>query len=150
MTATGHAIIGTVIAAKIGNPALAIPIAVASHIAADLFPHWDPGTNRESKSYDRFFKDGVVDVLCSFLVTFLLISFIFPQTNVIYAYIVVFAAQFFDWASAPYVFFKVKNPPIFQWFYRFQKTFDNRLDKPWGIIGQVTILIALVVIAIQF
>lgn len=150
MTATGHAIIGTVIAAKIGNPALAIPIALASHIVADLFPHWDPGTNRDSKSHDRFFKDGVVDVLSSFLITFLLISFIFPQTNIIYAYIVVFAAQFFDWASAPYVFFKINNPPVFKWFYKLQKHFDNRMDKPWGIIGQVTILIALVVIAIQF
>lgn len=150
MTATGHAIIGTVIAAKIGNPALAIPIALTSHIAADLFPHWDPGTNRNKKTEDRFFKDGVIDVLSSFIVTFLLISFIFPQTNIIYAYIIVFSAQFFDWASAPFVFFKIKNPPIFQWFYRFQKTFDNRMDKPWGIIGQVTVLIALVAIAAKF
>jgi len=34
MTATGHAIIGTVIAAKIGNPYLAIPLAIVSHLAA--------------------------------------------------------------------------------------------------------------------
>ena len=150
MTATGHAVIGTVIAASIGDPVLAIPIAVVSHVAADLFPHWDPGTNRENKTHSRFFKDGVVDVLASFLITFLLVAFVFPQTNIIYAYVIVFAAQFFDWASAPFVFFKVKNPPIFYWFYRLQKKFDNRLDKPWGIIGQVMVLVALVVVAYQF
>lgn len=150
MTATGHAIIGTVIAAKIGNPALAIPIAVASHIAADLFPHWDPGTNRDKKSFNKFFSGAVADVLSSFIISFLLLVFIFPKTDLLYAYIIVFSAQFFDWASAPYVFFKVKNPPIFQWFYKLQKHFDNRLDKPWGIIGQVAILVALVAIAVKF
>lgn len=39
MTATAHAIIGTVIAAKVGNPVLAVPIALASHIIADAIPH---------------------------------------------------------------------------------------------------------------
>lgn len=150
MTATGHAIIGTVIAAKIGNPALAIPIAVASHVAADLFPHWDPGTNRDKKSYNKFFSGAVADVLSSLIITFLIIVFIFPKTDLLYAYAVVFAAQFFDWASAPYVFLKINNPPVFKWFYRFQKHFDNRLDKPWGIIGQVAVLVALVAIAVQF
>ena len=147
MTATGHAVIGTVIAASISNPFAAIPIAVASHVVADLFPHWDPGTNRTKKSHTEFFSGGVLDVLTSLIITFLLIIFIFPNTDLLYAYAVVFAAQFFDWASAPYTFFRIKNPPIFEWFYRFQKTFDNKLDKPWGIIGQVIILVGLVIFA---
>ena len=147
MTATGHAVIGTVIAASIPNPFIAIPIAVVSHIVADLFPHWDPGTNRTKKSHREFLSGGVIDVLASFIITFLLVIFIFPQTNLFYAYIIVFAAQFFDWASAPFLFFKIENPPIFEWFYKFQKTFDNRLDKPWGVIGQVIILIGLVIFA---
>jgi len=147
MTATGHAVIGVVIAAAVSNPVLAIPLAVMSHVAADLFPHWDPGTNKDKKSYNQFFLGAVADVLSSFAVTFLLIYFIFPQTNLLYAYLIVFAAQFFDWASAPYFLFKIKNPPIFYWFYKFQKLFDNKLDKPWGIIGQVAILVALVIFA---
>ncbi len=147
MTATGHAVIGTVIAVTVSNPVLAIPLAVASHVAADLFPHWDPGTNRNKKSDERFFKDGLIDVSMSFIITFLLINFVFPQVDLIYAYLIVFAAQFFDWASSPYMFFNIKNPPIFHWFYKFQKTFDNRLDKPWGIIGQVAVLVGLVVFA---
>lgn len=144
MTATGHAVIGTVIAASISNPILAIPLSFMSHIAADLFPHWDPGTNRDKKSNNRFVAEAVIDVLASYLVTFLLVIFIFPKTNFIYAFIVVTAAQALDWGSALYVFFNVKNPPFFYWVYLLQKKFDNRLDKPWGVIGQFAFLAFLV------
>ncbi|MBI2621829.1 MAG: hypothetical protein HYW63_04285 [Candidatus Levybacteria bacterium] len=147
MTATGHAVIGVVIAASIPNPIISIPLAVASHVAADLFPHWDPGTNRDKKPHDRFFAEGFGDVLLSFIMTLLLVVFVFPNTNLLYAYIVVLAAQSFDWLSAPYVFLKITKPPIFFWFYRLQKTFDNRLDKPWGVIGQIVVLIFLVLFA---
>lgn len=149
MTATGHAIIGTVIAAKIGNPALAIPIAVASHIAADLFPHWDTGTNKKLKSKSDFFIQSVTDLTLSYVLTIVLVVFLFPETSLIYAFVMVIAAQGFDWASAPYVFLRIENPPIFKYFYKFQKKFDNRLDKPWGIIGQVAVLVTLVVIAVK-
>ena len=131
MTATGHAVIGTVIAATVANPVLAIPLAVMSHVAADLFPHWDPGTNRNKKTKDRFIAEAVLDVLISYTITFLLIFFVFPETNLLYAFIVVLASQGLDWASAPYVFFNIKKPSFFYWVYRLQKTFDNRLDKPW-------------------
>lgn len=150
MTATGHAIIGTIIAAKIGNPALAIPIAIASHVAADLFPHWDTGTNKKLKSKSDFFIQSVADLTLSYVAMLLLVVFIFPQTNLIYAFIIVIASQGFDWASAPYSFWGIKNPPIFYWFYRLQKKFDNKLDKPWGIIGQVAVLILLIFIATKF
>ncbi len=147
MTATGHAVVGTVIAVAIPNPLIGIPIAILSHIACDLFPHWDIGTNRDDKAHNRFVIEAVGDVIFSYVISFLLIYFLFPQTDMIYAFIMVIAAQFFDWASAPYVFFKLKNPPFFEWAYKFQKTFDNRLDKPWGIIGQVSILVLLVFLA---
>lgn len=150
MTATGHAVIGTVIAASIPNPVLAIPIAVASHIAADLFPHWDTGTNKKLKSRQEFVAESFADLGLSFVAPLLMVTFLFPETNLIYTYIMVIAAQGFDWASAPFVFLKIENPPIFKWFYRFQKSFDNRLDKPWGVIGQVAVLVALVVVAYQF
>jgi hypothetical protein len=67
MTATGHALIGTVIAAKFGNPALAIPIAFASHFAADALPHWDTSYHRRQKSRLKFFIQTVGDFLHSFV-----------------------------------------------------------------------------------
>lgn len=149
MTATGHAVIGVAIAAVFPNPLVAIPLALGSHLLADVFPHWDAGTNRDSKSKDRFLKEAIADTLFSFVITFVLITFLFPGTSLIYAYIIVFAAQFFDWAMAPYVFFKIKNPPVFKWFYELQSNFNTKLDKPWGIIGQVAILVFLIVLAVN-
>ncbi len=147
MTATGHAVVGTVIAVAVSNPIIGIPLAILSHIAADAFPHWDIGTNRDDKPHDRFVIEAVGDVIFSYIIAILLITLLFPQTNLYYALVMVFAAQFLDWASAPYVFFKITKPSFFNLVYKFQKTFDNRLDKPWGIIGQVTVLVILVVLA---
>jgi hypothetical protein len=149
MTATGHAVIGVVIAATLPNPVIAVPIALGSHLLADLFPHWDAGTNRNKKSKNRFISEAAFDVVLSLVVTLLLVVFLFPQTNLLYAYMIVFFAQFFDWITAPYLFFKIEKPGIFKWFYVFQKKyFDNRLDKPWGVIGQIAVLVILVAIAV--
>jgi hypothetical protein len=146
MTATGHAVIGTVIAATISNPLIAIPLAIVSHLAADVFPHWDVGTNGEHKSQKQLLREAAIDVIIGFLVAFFLLYFVFPKTNYFYTFIIILFAQSFDWAWAPYYFFKIKIPP-FTWAHAIGLKFDNRLDKPWGIINQVAVLAALVVIA---
>ncbi len=149
MTATSHAIIGTVIAAKIGNPALAIPIAIASHVLADLFPHWDFGTHRKEKTKLRFTLESIGDVLLSFVVAYFLIQFLAPATNLIYLFIVVLAAQSVDWLFMPYLYLNMKFPP-FSWAFKFSRMTNTKLDKPWGIIGQVWVLILLVAFAKLF
>lgn len=146
MTATGHAVIGIVIAAKVGNPALAIPLAVASHIAADYFPHWDTGIGRKTKGKKKFWSDSILDVVFAAITSLLLIYFVFPEVSLIYAFVVVFASLFLDIMTAPYLFLDWAFPP-FIWFYRFQKKFDRPMAYPWGVIGQVAVLVALVVLA---
>ncbi|MBI4097468.1 MAG: hypothetical protein HY426_00325 [Candidatus Levybacteria bacterium] len=146
MTATGHALIGTVIAAKVGDPALAIPLALGSHILADMLPHWDTGTNGRAKTKQIFFLASLADVVLGFVLSYLLIIFLFPTTDLFYAFIIIIASQFFDWATAPYLFFNMKIPP-FIWFYRFQKSFDNRLDSKIGMLSQALVVIFLIIIA---
>src|SRR5450759_3362614 len=138
MTATGHAIIGTVIAAKIGNPALAIPIALGSHFVADAFPHWDTGYHRGHKRKERFFIQSAIDVLIGFVASYALIQIFFPQTNLAYAFFMIIVAQLPDWLTAPYLFFGLNFPP-FSTVYKIQKYCDNRLDMPWGVINQIII-----------
>lgn len=144
MTATGHAIIGTVIAVKIGNPALAIPIAVGSHVVADAFPHWDEGTHGKSKTKIRLISEAFFDVMMGLLISYLIVFFLFPQINFFYVILIVLFAQSLDWITAPYYFFGIKQ---FKIFHTLQKSFDNKLDKPWGIINQVAILTLLVILA---
>lgn len=146
MTATGHAVIGVVIAATISNPFIAAPLAVLSHLAADAFPHWDVGTHEKTKTKRRMLQEAFVDVCCSFIVGFSLIYFLFPQTNYFYAFCMIILAQSLDWAWAPEYFFKISNPISDAAIY-LGKLVDNRMDKPWGIINQVGILVLLVVVA---
>lgn len=142
MTATGHALIGLALAAQIPNPLIGIPLAIVSHIAADAFPHWDTGTNMKKKSKMEFVIGSFVDLGLSLSLPFIILAFFFPTVSPIYTFFMIIAAQGFDWGTAPYIFLNWKFPP-FTWFYDAQKHFDNRLDKPWGIIGQVAIILFL-------
>lgn len=146
MTATGHALIGTVIAAKIGNPALAIPIALGSHFLADALPHWDTGTNRHKKSKTRFFIESFADLTIGFVLSWLLIVLFFPSTNLLYAFIMIIVSQSPDWLTAPYLFLNWNFPP-FSTIYNCQKKFDTELDLPWGFINQVAVVAGLILLA---
>ena len=149
MTATSHAVIGTIIAAKIGNPALAVPIALASHVAADMIPHWDVATNGNGKGDGKVLKNSIVDVALGFLVSYLIIQLFFPQVNLLYAFVVIVASQLPDWLMIPYYLFNSKNK-FSRAVYKFQKLFDNRLDKPWGIISQAIVVSLILYIATIF
>ncbi len=146
MTATGHALIGLALAAQIPNPMIGIPVAIISHIAADAFPHWDTGTTMHKKSKRTFVIQSFIDLGISFLLPLFLLFYLFPETNIFYAFVMILAAQGFDWGSAPFVFLGWKFPP-FTWFNSAQKSFDHKLDKPWGVIGQVVIIIFLLTLA---
>ena len=146
MTATSHALIGTVIAAKIGNPGLAIPLALASHVVADMIPHWDTATNGNGrgKSPNRVLIDTMMDVGLGFILSYFLIIFVFPHTNLLYALLIIIFAQLPDWLMSPYYFLKIK---YFKWAYDFGKKTNINLDKPWGIITQVVAVSLLVILA---
>ncbi|MBI2031974.1 MAG: hypothetical protein HYT08_05165 [Candidatus Levybacteria bacterium] len=146
MTATGHAIIGTLIAAKFGDPTLAVPLAFGSHIVADALPHWDEGVNPK-KSKQKIAFDAVIDVIAGFIISYLIVFMLFPGTNLFYVFILILVSQSLDWITAPYYLFGVKP---FKIFYKFQKLFDNPQDKPWGIINQVVILVILIALAKLF
>lgn len=146
MTATAHAVIGTVIAAKIGNPYLATPIAIASHILADMIPHWDTATNVKKKGKTRVMAETFFDIAIGFFISYILLTFLFPKTSLAYAVLMILASQSFDWLMSPYYFFKINMPP-FNLAYHFQKKFDHELDAPWGIINQIVVLILIVALA---
>lgn len=149
MTATGHALVGTVIAAKVGNPALAIPVALASHFLCDALPHWDTGYAREKKSKARFVTESAIDVLLGFVLAYLLIVLFFPSTSLFYAFLIIIVAQLPDWLTAPYLFLDWNFPP-FTWIYECQKKFDSSIGLPWGAINQVVAVVALVFLAKVF
>jgi len=152
MTATSHAIVGTVIAAKFGNPALAIPLALGSHIILDMIPHWDALTTRKQKGKVRTFLDVCVDGAVALILSYILLVYVFPGTSIMYAAIIIGAALIEDVLAGPYLFLHLKFFPFYQ-FYRFTKITDNRLNHGvklnniWGKLDQVAIVGAVVLAA---
>ena len=53
MLETPHVAIGAAIAVKIGNPYLALPLALASHFVLDRIPHWNPHFYTEMKKLGK-------------------------------------------------------------------------------------------------
>ncbi len=149
MTSTAHALIGTVIAAKVGNPALAIPIALASHFLADSVPHWDTAYHRRQKSKTRLITTSLIDLVFGFILAWALIVFLFPSTNLAYAFIIIIASQLPDWLTVPYLFLNFNFPP-FSTMYKIQKKFDTHLGLPWGFTNQVVVVVVLVFLAKAF
>ena len=133
MTATAHALIGASIAAKVINPWFGIPLAILSHLVADLIPHWDAATNRRQKSSLRLRAEAVFDVVLGFALTFLIFRNI---VDLNYLLVMVIAAQFPDWMESPFVMFNIKVPP-FSWAYWVGHNLQTKMQLPWGLVTQI-------------
>lgn len=136
MTATAHALIGAAIAAKVINPYLGIPLAILSHFAADLIPHWDEGTNHKQKSATKLRIQAVFDVLLGFALAFLIFGRVVDET---YLFVMIIAAQLPDWLESPAFMFNVKIPP-FSWMYWVSHNLQSRMQLPWGLVTQVVVV----------
>lgn len=140
MTATGHALVAALIAAKFHDPATAYILSFASHFLCDVLPHWDGGTHYEKKSKKTMFYESAFDVGLSVVAAYLAYSTFLGQTNLFHLYLSVFIAQLPDWLTAPYFIFKMKIP-LSIWFYHIQHKLNTKLDKPWGILTQIAFIL---------
>jgi hypothetical protein len=48
-----HAVVGATIAVLIPEPAISLPLALASHFIMDLYPHWNPHIGQELKRFGK-------------------------------------------------------------------------------------------------
>jgi len=144
MTATAHALVGAVIAAKVGNPALAYPAAVGSHFLMDLIPHWDTGIGWRKKTMLRTFLETVLDVLVGFFLVFLIFR---AQVNPLHLWLTVFFAQLSDWLAAPYIFLGLNIFPFSQ-AYKLQAALNSKAGLVYGLATQVVLVVPLVLYAL--
>lgn len=76
MTAPNHALTGTLIGLTVGNPWLALPLALASHFICDAIPHY--GAGQQAIATKRFQQQLIVEALvCASIV--LILAFLQPQ-----------------------------------------------------------------------
>lgn len=110
-----HTIVGAAIAAKVGNPALALPLALASHFVLDPIPHWNPHLYTELKKDGKVSNRSKLFMIGDVVISLLLGSFIaFKMLPNITLFIVVllgaFIAVFPDLIKAPFYLLGAKNP----------------------------------------
>ena len=80
MLSISHATVGAFIATRVENPALSIPLILASHYLLDAVPHWDAGTGlgNGSKSVGKALLLELPDLLLAGAIVLLFFPLSFP------------------------------------------------------------------------
>lgn len=146
MLETPHVVIGAVIASKIPNPLISIPLAFASHFVLDKVPHWNPHLNTELKKFGRVTSEStlfvVFDVALSLVLGFFIASRALPNYDQALTVLVAsFAAILPDIVEAPHFFLNFKNEFIKKWI-TFQKSFQNDTTPIPGLATQLITILA--------
>ncbi len=141
-----HAIVGATIAAKLGNPALALPLSLASHFALDLLPHWNPHLNTEIKTRGRLsnttFYIIAADVVASVIAgTYIAGQFLPDRTMFTYVIFGAFLGVAPDVVEAPHFFLGMRIPFI-ETLLKFQKSIQNDAPPLLGLSTQVIVILA--------
>lgn len=139
-----HTIVGAAIAIKIGNPALALPLALTSHFVLDLVPHWNPHLNREKKQFGRVSarttRVVAADTFLSLAVGIYMASRVLPDVG---HFITVLLGAFFavlpDVLEGPYFFFGW-NIPMIKRLVAFQTSIQLNVSFIPGLISQLIII----------
>lgn len=139
-----HTIVGAAIAVKVGNPALALPLALASHFVLDPIPHWNPHLYTELKRDGKVSSRSKLFMVGDVVLSLVLGSFIaFKMLPNITLFIVVllgaFAAVFPDLIKAPFYLFGVKHPLLVR-YVEVERSIQGETNKPiLGILTQVLV-----------
>ncbi len=141
MLETPHVAVGAAIAARIPNPLISLPLALASHFLLEGVPHWNPHLMTETKKHGRPSSASArivfVDVCASLITGFLVASASAQDT---FHYIVIISACFVsvlpDVVEGPYFFLKIRGKLIEKWI-AFQRSIQNDTSVIPGLATQI-------------
>ena len=149
MTATHHALTGAAIGLIVGQPILAIPLALVSHFILDAIPHFAFSTDGEKVLRTKLFRNYLIveALLCFLIVCFLFAS---QPTNWLLAAICAFVAASPDFLHINKYIKKVRGQEWKQgWFSKFAVGIQW-FQRPIGGVVEVAWCIAMIVIIAQF
>jgi len=143
---TPHVIVGAAIATKVGNPALAIPLALASHFVLDKVPHWNPHLNSETVKFGNPTKGStyfvIADVSLSIISGVFIASRVLPDLG---HFITILAASFAsvlpDVVEGPYFFLNMRSALVKRWI-SFQRSLQVDASIIPGLLTQLATIIA--------
>jgi hypothetical protein len=96
MTATNHALAGAVVALIVKEPVLAVPLALASHFALDILPHFGMHSWEERRKHPLMFKNYFV-VEAAALIGLILIFWLARAPALVYLCSLVAMSPDFAW-----------------------------------------------------
>ncbi len=148
MLETPHVFVGAVIASKIPNPLIAIPLAFASHFILETVPHWNPHLNTETEKFGKPTKKSTIITIVDSTVALVSGSLIawqaLPNTNqAILILACCLASVLPDLLEAPYFFLKIRTAWVKKWI-KFQKSLQNDTSFYWGFLTQTATILAAV------
>ena len=143
MLETPHVIVGAAIAAKVVNPAVAIPLAFTSHFLLDMVPHWNPHILTELKRDGKISKKSKAvisgDVVLALIVGTAIAATALPNTTLFITIMLSsFAAVLPDLIEAPYFFTKYRSKFLESWL-KFQKSIQVDADNWSGLVTQFAV-----------
>jgi hypothetical protein len=102
MQALNHVVFGSLIALTVPEPAVAIPLALASHFVMDTIPHYgeDPNALRGTNAY---YAKIIADALASILILILFVSLHPPNVGLLVACSLVAVFPDLLWPLALYI-----------------------------------------------
>lgn len=141
MLSIAHGVTGALIATKIGNPYISIPLIIAAHFIEDYIPHWDvgQGLTKKVKSHKAAFWQ---ELLTDFPASILLVYFFFQYGKPfsILPWLGWFFALLPDFFEFPYMFLGWRFFPIKQ-LARIHKFFHHSIpNKLLGLLPQILLL----------
>lgn len=146
MLETPHVAIGAVIATKIPNPFIAIPLAFMSHFILDKVPHWNPHIITETKKFGKPTQKSTNIIIADCVTALIFGSAVAYSTlpNINMA-ISVMLCSFFsilpDLVEFPYFYFKRRDKFYTVWS-SFQKSIQNDTTPFWGLLIQIVTIFA--------
>lgn len=146
MLETPHVFVGALIASKIPNPLIAIPLAFASHFLLETVPHWNPHLNTETQKFGGPTRRSTFITAVDSTVALASGSFIAYQALPnLHQSILILACCFFavlpDVMEGPYFFLHLKSIWIKKWI-SFQKSLQSDTTPAWGIATQLLTIAA--------
>lgn len=144
MLETPHVVVGAAIATKVVNPALSIPLALASHFVLDRVPHWNPHLYTETQKFGQPSRKstfvGAADIAISLGIGFFVASRFLPdyqKSAVVLACSL--ASVLPDLIKYPYYYFKARIPLLVRWV-KFERSLQVNAGFWPGMITQLTVI----------
>ena len=146
MLETPHVAAGALIATKIPNPFIAIPLAFASHFVMDILPHWNPHLNKEMEENGYPTKKSTVIVTTDAIIALGIGTFFAFKATPNYGHsatilLACLASVLPDVVEAPYFFLKTKGETMKKWI-SLHKSFQKDATPFWGLLTQAVTVIA--------